>query len=302
MSLLSYSICRGIARSDRKRDAGLTTPKDVERFDDIRYSADKKYQVLDVYRPKKEKGKKLPVIVSIHGGGWIYGSKEVYQFYCMSLAQNGFAVVNFSYRLAPKYKFPAAMEDINSVFNWILANADTYGLDTDNLFAVGDSAGAHMLSVYACILTNENYRRKFSFAPAPETKLRAVALNCGKYVMDEPFVEDKNFEKLMREIFPKGGTDEERHDVTPIYFVTEHFPPTYLMTAVDDFLKNEAPRIKERFDTCCVPYEYKIYGDETNMLGHVFHCDMRLKDAKICNDDECRFFRANLKSEISVQD
>ena len=63
-----------------------------------------KWQKLDVYRQKDATGK-LPVIVSVHGGGWVYGDKERYQFYCMDLAERGFAVVNFSYRLAPEYKF-----------------------------------------------------------------------------------------------------------------------------------------------------------------------------------------------------
>ena len=80
-------------KGDRKRDAGLKTPEDVKRFDDISYGPDRKYQLLDVYRLKDAEGK-LPVIVSVHGGGWVYGTKETYQFYCMSLAQRGFAVVN----------------------------------------------------------------------------------------------------------------------------------------------------------------------------------------------------------------
>lgn len=89
-------------------------------------------QVLDVYRPKDTEGN-LPVIVSVHGGGWVYGDKELYQYYCMSIAQRGFAVVNFTYRLAPEYQFPAPMEDTNSVFAWILDNKDKYGMDVANL-------------------------------------------------------------------------------------------------------------------------------------------------------------------------
>lgn len=291
MSLLSFFMCHGMARSDRKRDAGLTTPEDILRFDDIRYGADKKYQVLDIYRPKKEKDRKLLVIVSIHGGAWIYGSKEIYQYYCMSLAQQGFALVNFSYRLAPKHKYPAAVEDINSVFNWIIANRDTYGLDTDNLFAVGDSAGAHLLAVYACVLTNPDYGKYYAFKPDKEVKLRAIALNCGKYVIDQHFEEDAELEKLLLDILPEKGTDRERYQVTPTHFITSHFPPAYLMTAEGDFLKNQAPLMKERFDACGVPYVYKIYGDKNNPLEHVFHCNIRLEAAQICNEEECGFFR-----------
>ena len=100
MSAMSDQIRKMFGEGDAKRDAGLKTPDDIIRYDDIRYGTeDDKLQMLDVYRPKGISGK-LPVIMSVHGGGWVYGDKEVYQFYCMSLAQRGFAVVNYSYRLA----------------------------------------------------------------------------------------------------------------------------------------------------------------------------------------------------------
>lgn len=93
-------FCASNKIDDAKRDAGLTTPEDVRRFDNIRYGEHDRH-LLDVYRPKDADGK-LP-IVSIHGGGWVYGDKELMQFYCMSLAEHGFAMVNFSYRIAPEY-------------------------------------------------------------------------------------------------------------------------------------------------------------------------------------------------------
>ena len=103
------------------------------------------------------------MIVSVHGGGWVYGDKERYQFYCMSLAQRGFAVVNFTYRLAPEFQYPppAPLEDTNLVFGWILRHADQYGLDTNRLFAVGDSAGGNILGLYAAFSTNPAYAARF---------------------------------------------------------------------------------------------------------------------------------------------
>ena len=137
MVRISDIIRAEFAEGDNKRDAGLKTPENIVRYDDIIYGTESKWQKLDVYRPKDATGK-LPVIVSVHGGGWVYGDKERYQFYCMDLAERGFAVVNFSYRLAPEYKFPASLEDTNFVFTWVLENAETYRLDTEKLFAVGD--------------------------------------------------------------------------------------------------------------------------------------------------------------------
>ena len=95
MSHVSDTVRAMFKEGDDIRDAGLTTPDDVVRFDDIAYGDDP-MQVLDVYRPSDAEGERLPVIVSVHGGAWVYGDKERYQYYCMSLAQHGFAVVNFS--------------------------------------------------------------------------------------------------------------------------------------------------------------------------------------------------------------
>ena len=158
----SAIVRKTFAVGDMIRDAGLTTPDDIQRFDNIVYGEDKVWQSLDVYRPKAINiEEKLAVIVSVHGGGWVYGDKKTYQFYCMSLAQRGFAVVNFSYRLAPKSKFPASIIDTNLVFGWILDHAEEYGFDTENVFAVGDSAGAHMLGLYTNLCTNPKYAKVY---------------------------------------------------------------------------------------------------------------------------------------------
>ena len=72
MSLVSDNIRKTFGEGDDVRDAGLTTPEDVERYDDIVYGTDPKWQVMDIYRPRGKKGEILPVIVSIHGGGWVW--------------------------------------------------------------------------------------------------------------------------------------------------------------------------------------------------------------------------------------
>ncbi len=100
MSAYSEEIRRSFGKSDRKRDAGLTTPEEIERTDDLSYGDHPTWNLLDVYRPKAEWGSRLPVIVIVHGGAWVYGDKGVYQFYGMNLARRGFAVVNCSYRPA----------------------------------------------------------------------------------------------------------------------------------------------------------------------------------------------------------
>lgn len=92
MSEISDRIRKQFKEGDDIRDAGLKEPEGVKCYRDIVYGKNEKWQSLDVYRPKEAEDVPLPVIVSVHGGGWVYGDKERYRFYCMSLAQRGFAV------------------------------------------------------------------------------------------------------------------------------------------------------------------------------------------------------------------
>lgn len=289
--------------NDAKRDAGLTTPETVERFDDLLYGPDAVWNRLDVYRPKKERGNRLPVIVSIHGGGWVYGDKELYQFYCMSLAERGFAVVNFTYRLAPESKFPAQLEDANLVMRWVHENSETYLFDLDNIFMVGDSAGAHLLGLYTAVCTCPEYAARYEFK-APEGFVpRALGLNCGAY---EPLSGDAHEGEgmnrdLMGDLLPEKGSERERRLVNVTEHVNGSWPPVYLMTAVGDFCLDQAPKLKEKLVEAGVPCEYHVYGDREHPLYHVFHLTVQEAEGRQCNDQECEFFRRMMKRGGSAE-
>lgn len=291
MSKMSDWVRATFGATDAARDEGLTTPEDIIRYDNIPYGVDPKYQLLDVYRPKEAVGF-LPVIVSVHGGGWVYGDKEAYQFYCMNLAQHGFAVVNFSYRLAPEHPYPASLEDTNLVFHWVLEHADAYGFDTRYVFAVGDSAGGHNLGMFCNLCSNPDYRAIFGFAPPKEFVPTAIAMNCGAYwatMSDKK--EDAFSTALMQDYLPEKGSAEELARIHVVNHITEQFPPTFLMTAEDDFLKFAAPVLAAKLLECNIPFVYRYYRSQEEKLGHVFHLNIRQKDAQQCNLEECNFFR-----------
>ena len=297
MSELSDKIRREFKKADDVRDAGLDTPDYVERFNDIVYgTADPKQQVLDVYRPKDMAGKSLPVIVSVHGGGWVYGDKERYQYYCMSLVQYGFAVVNFTYRLAPEHKFPAAIEDTNLVMRFVMEHSEEYGFDTDHIFAVGDSAGAHNLSIYAGISTDKERAEMFPFEVPENFRLKAIALNCGVY---EIHMDDEgNLDRaLMAEYLPGKGTEEEVEQINALHGITENYPPTLYMTCTGDFLQEQVLNLQKTLIAHQVPQEFLYYGDRDTELGHVFHLNMKSDIAHRCNKEECGFFRRWIENE-----
>ena len=292
MSIGIWLFRKRCIKADSARDANNKTPDTVERFDNIQYGLDEKYQLLDVYRPKGMNGM-LPVIVSVHGGGWVYGDKDVYQYYCMSLARRGFIVVNFTYRLAPKHKHPAQLEDTNLVFEWLLAHAAQYSIDTDKIFAVGDSAGATILGLYTAILTNSQYAKQYNLKVPENLHIRALGLNCGIYNMHEG-----GKQSFLKAFLEKQGTNEELDQMSLLLHITRDFPPCFIMTSVKDYLKNEAPALVETLEKYEIPHEYKVYGAENNPLYHVFHCDVNSRDAKIANNAECAFFMKILNQSV----
>ena len=271
MSVESFSFWFFASRSDAKRDRGLKTPEDIRRIDRIPYGPDARWNTLDVYRPRGKAGK-LPVIVNIHGGGYVYGSTKQYQFYCM-----------------PKYKFPTPVRDTNLVMEWICRKAEIYGFDTDNVVIVGDSAGAQLASQYAVICTDPEYAKIMEITP-PEFTLRAVGLNCGMYDLKKRAGEIPG-NKLMIDYFTKDpSVYGKKLDV--LSHVTEKFPPAYLLSAKGDFLVEQCRPMAELLRSKGVPCEYRIYGDEKT--GHVFHLDMRSDLARKANDEEIAFIREHL--------
>lgn len=321
MSVYSELFRRDAAKNDRIRDAGLSTPSDVIRYDDICYGSDEKWQVLDVYKPKDSCGK-LPVIFDVHGGGWVYGDKELYQFYCMDLARRGFAVVNYTYRLAPEFKFPSSLEDTNLAAQFVVNNADTYGFDLNNIFGVGDSAGAHLLGLYTDILINEDYAGRFDFKVPEGFMFRGLALNCGCYDVKADGREDRLY--LIGDLMPDGGTEEEMDLLNVLLHMNDKFPPTYVMSATGDFLKEQLGMIQAELLKYDIPYMSRYYTSENSVpirrgqlritekpyfddipempsgeraLGHVFHLNIRVPEAIKCNDQECDFFKKLYKRE-----
>lgn len=289
MSLRSLVIRMMFGRSDRKRDKHLKIPEDVTVRRDIPYAEGGVEQLLDVVTPRNASAK-LPVIVSVHGGGYVYGSKEVYQYYAANLAENGFAVVNFNYRLAPESQFPAQLEDINSVLCWLEDHGEEYGFDLNNVFVVGDSAGAQLASHYLAIWSNPEFAQLFSFQTPRQLCIRAVALNCGMYTIQpsDPLFADY----LGKNISP----DDSRLDVHS--HITAAFPPAFVMTSQYDFLREAAKPMYEFLLEVGVSAVYRLYGEEgQKYMGHVFHCNLNLAEAKECNKDECDFFKSHMVFE-----
>ena len=119
------------------------------QHDDIPYASHER-QVLDIFRT--EKTQSAPVLVFLHGGAFVDGSKsrtpEIYANVLRYFNRHGFVGVNVEYRLAPEFKYPSATEDLELAMQWIQKNIHLYGGDCRKIFIMGHSAGAAHSSDY----------------------------------------------------------------------------------------------------------------------------------------------------------
>lgn len=278
------------ARSDRRRDEGLTEPTDIRAFRSLRYAEGGDEGILDIYLPAEER-EKYPVIVSAHGGGFCYGDKELYRFYCMDFARRGFAVINFNYRLLPA-RYPAPLEDFAAVMQFSLTHAREYSLNTKNFFAVGDSAGALMVEMYAAALSNADYAALLPVRP-PRLRFNAVALH------SSPFAGEKAFQGSMNLLKPWLGKNrreiESNWEIVRLYKYADGFPPAFLTYSVNDSVAEDTPRFAGALRSSGTPCECLAYGEGNKKVGHVFHLDIRSSESRDCTDRQILFFNRYLK-------
>ncbi len=124
--------------------ADPAVPDNVTFTRDIEYAnSDNQHLQVNLAQPKDAQGL-LPAIVCIHGGGFRAGKRESYDKLCMTLAQHGYVAITVTYRLAPQYPFPAAVQDCKTAVRWLRAHSADYHVDASRIGVTGGSAGGHL--------------------------------------------------------------------------------------------------------------------------------------------------------------
>ena len=227
------AVWKGIEIGDNANYSKKEYPTDSVEYKDIPYIADgDQYHLLDVYVPQEfdKDGKKHPVIIDIHGGGWYYGTKDLNRFFCLHLARKGFIVFNMSYRLAPKATWIDQVRDCMAALKYISEHMEEYGGDASNVFLTGDSAGGNLSSVCAGICTSKVMQNAFDVED-PGLKVSAVGLTSPATYLDP------SAGAVWKFYFNSFNKDFEKEPWYPylnfdktIEVCGETYPPTYIVT------------------------------------------------------------------------
>jgi len=199
--------------------------------------------LLDIYLPANEKGK-VPLVILVHGGGWLGNDKYADIGYMRKTAaeivSSGFALASIDYRFSTQAIFPAQIQDCNAAVSFLYDNADKYGLDKNRIAVIGFSAGGHLASLMG-LSKNNNVEKFFMHGTSKSFNFKAVVDFYGpaELILFPGSNDPKSPESILI-----GATPLSRPDLakaaSPVTYVDKNDPPFLIIHGEkDDIVSNK---------------------------------------------------------------
>jgi len=238
-------------------------PEKVGDVDDITISISSGKLDARVYTPEGDGP--FPVILYIHGGGWVIADLDVYDSTPRALCNAAKAVViSTHYRQAPEHKFPAAHEDVYSVYKWVLANATKYKGDDKKVALVGESAGANLAIGISLKAKDEGIQ-----LPVHQVLVYPVASNDLDTPSESENAHAKPLNRAMMKwfvehTFAKPEDSESRLISLVKSADVSGLPPTTVITAQIDPLRSDGEALAKKLESADVAVTYKNFDGVTH--------------------------------------
>ena len=205
---------------------------------------------MDIYRPKGEWGA-LPAVVCIHGGGWAKGDRTSHAKIAQALAARGYVAATISYRLSGEAPFPAQIYDCKAAVRFLRANSKTYGINPDQIGAIGLSAGGHLTALLATSGGVKELEGNGGHAQFSSTIQAAVPMGAQTDLLSDRTREISAIEargKIWRQFL--GGALADQPDTyrlaSPLHHLDKADPPIWLITGQNDDPSTHATAFRQR--------------------------------------------------------
>ena len=211
---------------------------------------------LNLYYPENHcAGMNLPVIIDIHGGGLMYGDKELNQRYCEYLASQGFCVMGMSYRLLPETDLQGMIQDVYESIHWLECHGAKRGFDLKNVFLTGDSAGGHLSSLVMCIQRSDKLQQIFG-VKSFSFDFKAVAISNGvceihNYFSYPEALNQRIDRELQSMILGKAGKTaawSAHFNFSQVLAEVDNLPPVLVIGAENDPFYHHTLRLIENLE------------------------------------------------------
>jgi acetyl esterase/lipase len=195
--------------------------------------------LLDLYLPVDTAVEPRPVLLQVHGGAWMIGSKEQQAKPLMyHMSQRGWLCVSINYRLSPNAAFPAHIIDVKKAIAWIRENIAQYGGDPNFIAITGGSAGGHLSSLAALTPNHEEWQPDFEEV---DTSVQAALPFYGVYdFLDRTDIRTAMpLDKFLADRVMQCTLEDNREfwdTASPLSHVNAQAPPTYVIQGTHDSL------------------------------------------------------------------
>lgn len=202
---------------------------------------------MDIYRPKNAWGQ-LPAVVCIHGGGWSKGDRTSYEKVAQAMAEKGYVAATISYRLSGEAPFPAQIHDCKAAVRFLRANADEYGIDPENIGAIGSSAGGHLAALLA---TSHEVKELEGMGgnPGVSSKIQAaIPMGAQTHLLSERIREVSKTRDIWQQ-FLSGSFDQQPDTyrlASPLIHLDAEDPPCWFITGEMDDESTRASVFREK--------------------------------------------------------
>ena len=284
--MLKGITCRAMRRFDAKCERGATLPNGVTAVTDVPYGEDKA-ETLDFYYP--DGGEDLPLIVDIHGGGLVYGTKENNKRFCYALALQGYCVANINYGLAPEYTFVEQVRQTCKAVAFAQKNAPHTEKKELKTVIAGDSAGALLALLADGAAKTETVRSAYGLDGMCGAAADGLFLISGMYSFTS-----KRINGLAGLSIGKGkGAWRDFTDLGRLFDV--YTPPKIFMTSSDgDFLKKSTKRFAELLTERGYPFKLD-YKPKKNADGEKY---IHIYPVKFPEWEECKKLLRNANAVL----
>lgn len=228
-----------------------------------------------LYIPSRESADPAPLLMFLHGGGFIFGDLDSHDAPCRFLAErSGARVVSVEYRLAPEHPFPAAYEDAVAAFGWVVEHAAELGADPARLGVGGDSAGGNLAAEVALAA---GPACAFQLLLYPTTAMDARTES--RRLFAEGFYLTSGFIRVAGQNYAPNVPPEDPR-LSPLYAdLPDGLAPAYIATAGFDPLRDEGENYARKLEEAGVKVEHKRYGDQIHGFFNVIAAGRTAKAA-----------------------
>lgn len=256
-------------------------PGNIRKVEGLHYDPADADALLDIYLPADDSYKTKPIIVWIHGGGWISGRRSDLTNYLSVVAGRGFAVANVDYTIAPEATYPTPVRQVNKALAYLSGASASHGISQPTFILAGDSAGAQIAAQLSNTITSPAYAEATGIAPlVPASILLGAILFCGPY--DAGAVNlDGPFGIFLRTVLwaysgtRDFGADEAFGYLSVAKHVTPAFPPSFISAGNADPLEPQSRALVEALTAKGVQVEQLFFDkDHQPPLAHEYQFNL----------------------------